>query len=499
MDENNDLQQTYAAPLNEHTKRKLYPAGKREFIFAVLILLFGWLLVNSVWFGGFNLGAAVSLGCIILLSTGYLLLKGHKPTVYACILLALDLVICGSFARSDDGFVKFIMVCFLIISVNLGLCMTAGQNRRTGNGISSLLDVFRTVFKLGVGKLIPSPRSLFRGLRNSGTGGKKGGAVILGLAVAFPILLILVALLTKADAAFDALLSKLPELKFEEIFVTLFFGTAFSVFFYVRATALSGAEKAAPTQSKGKGLNPLTINTVLIVVGIVYLVYLFSQLAYFSGGFSGILPENYTVAQYARRGFFELAWLCAINLLIIALAMGLVRGTAPKFTRIICLFIGIVTLFLAVSASAKMFLYIDSFGLTRLRVLTQVIIFWLGLTTVAVCIWLFVPKLAYMKVALVLALVMVAALAWADVDTVVARYNVNAYQTGKLETVDVHYLEDLGHGAIPYIAQLKDASDPDVAQAAKDALMGEYYANEKLRGWNYVNQIAENYFENTKK
>jgi len=494
MEENK--QPAYFSPVPPVVPKKpeAFPVGKREFIFGALILLFGWLLVNSVWFGGFNLGAAIALWGIICVSAGYLMLQGHRLTVYTGILLGLDLVICGSFARSDDSFVKFVMVCFLILSVNLSLCLMAGQNLRLANGITSLLDVPRTVFMLGIAKLDPALRGLFRGLRSSGSAGKKGSAIALGLVIALPVLLILIPLLTSADAVFDALLSKLPEVTPEDIIVTVIFGTLFAVFFYVRGAALHSAKKETPAAKKGKGIPALTINTVLIAVAVVYLAYLFSQLAYFSGGFSGILPEDYTVAQYARRGFFELAWLCAINLAIISLAVGLVRGNAPKFTRLICLFIGIVTVFLAASASAKMFLYIDSFGLTRLRVLTQVVIFWLGLTTVLVCIWLFVPKLSYMKAALILALVIGAAVAWTDVDTVVARYNVNAYRTGKLETVDVYYLEELGHGAVPYIAQLQKDTDPQVAQAAKDALQGWYIPHDDFRGWNYVNQIAKIYY-----
>ena len=87
-----------------------------------------------------------------------------------------------------------------------------------------------------------------------------------------------------------------------------------------------------------------------------------------------------------------------------------------------------------------------------------------------------------------------AAVAWADVDTVVARYNVNAYQTGKLETVDVYYLVDLGHGADPYIAQLLNDSDPKVANAAKHAFRGSYFPYDDFRGWNYVNHIAKMYY-----
>lgn len=493
MEENKQPQ--YFSPVSPGMPpvRENYMAGKREFIFALLILLSSWLFFNSIWYDGFNLGASIGLGCVIVLSMGYLLLSGHKLTVYTGMLFALELVICGSFVRSDDSFVKFIMVCFLVVSVNLSLCLTAGQNRRADKGITSLLDVPRTVFMLGIGKLGPALRGLFQGVRGSGAVGKKGGAVALGLVIAFPVLLILVPLLTSADAAFDALLSELPEFDLEELIVTVIFGTLLAMFFFVRASALHSAKKEVPAVKTAKGINALTVNTVLVAISVVYLAYLFSQLAYFSGGFSGILPEDYTVAQYARRGFFELAWLCAINLLIIALAVGLVRGSAPKFTRILCLFIGIVTVFLAASASAKMFLYIGSFGLTRLRVLTQVVIFWLGLVTVLVCIWLFVPNLPYMKAALILTLAMGAAVAWADVDTVVARYNVNAYQTGKLETVDVAYLEDLSLGALPYIAQLTDDADPEVAQAAQEALAVNWYSGDDFRGWNYARHIAEMY------
>ncbi len=467
-----------------------FPCGRGERLFAGLLLLCSWLLCNSLFYAGANLGFAIFTGCGILLSMLYLLHSGKRLTVYSGLLLGLSLVICGSFARSDDSFVKLVMVLFLILSVNLGLCLLAGQNRRSPGLFSSLLDAPRAALVLALGKLNPALGGLFQGLRTCGSSGKKSGPIILGLVLAVPLLLIIVPLLTSADAAFDALMQNLPQWDFGELIPSVLFGTLFAGFLFCRGTALNYTEKTSPAPKKRKGLNPLTVNTVLLAISAVYALYLFSQLAYFSGGFSGILPEDYTVAQYARRGFFEMAWLCAVNLLIIACGAGLVRGKAPLLTRLICLFIGIVTVFLAVSASAKMFLYIGSFGLTRLRVLTQVIIFWLGLTTVLVCVWLFVPKLPYMKAVVLLALVLGAAVAWADVDTVVARYNVTAYQSGTLESVDVQYLDSLGHGAVPYIARLTKDTDPQVAAAAKEALCYGYYTIHDFRDWNYVNQIA---------
>ena len=204
------------------------------------------------------------------------------------------------------------------------------------------------------------------------------------------------------------------------------------------------------------------------------------QLAYVSGGLSGILPEEFTMAQYARRGFFEMATLSAINLGLMTVAVSLVEhknGKAPLLTRLLLLFIGGMTLFFVISASAKMGMYIESYGLTRLRILTEVIMVFIGLTVVCVSIWLFAPKLPYMKVVLLLALVMGAAVAWADVDTVVASYNVKAYQEGRLAHTDVYYLGTLSEGVVPYLAQLREDENPLIAEAAKTALKN-YRTNE---------------------
>ena len=482
-------------PVPPQPKAPYFPVARKELIFGLVTLISGMLLSNSVIFAGFNLGFAIFSGVGILCAVVYLLVSGFRFGLYSGSLLGLSLVICAGFARTDDAFVKFVMFCFLMVSTNLGLCLLAGQNRRSPNGAGSVLDVFRAAFGLSWGKLPEVFRGVTHAVRHSGNAGKKGSAVLLGLLVAVPILAILIPLLMQADAAFEALLDMLPEWDITELVVTVIFGAYAVCWLFCRALALKHAPKAAPVvQSSVKGISALTVNTVLIAVAFVYVVYLISQLAYFSGGLMGILPEGYTTAEYARRGFFEMAWLCTINLRVITLAVGLVKkeGAAPLSTRLICLFIGIVTLFLVVTASAKMWLYIGTYGLTRLRVLTEVIMVFLGITTVLVTVWLFVPRLAYMKAILLVGLVMGTMVFWADVDTVVARYNVTAYQSGALETVDVSYLNNqLGAGAIPYLQMLENDSDPDVAAKARDILEHRGIREaEDYRGWNYVNYIA---------
>ena len=497
MEQNNNYSQPWQGGAEvppQPRQAPMFPAGRKELWFAGVMLLCGLALANFVLFGGFNLGFSVAAAACICVSVGYLMASGRKLGAYPAALLVLSLVIATGFARSDDGFVKFIMVCFLFLAVNLGLSLLAGQNRWTAAGIRSLLESPSVFFGFSLGKLPESLRGLTVTFKNGGAASKKTGAVLLGLVIAVPLLIVVIVLLVSADAAFAGLVEKLPDFDFPQLIWTVLLGTGAACVFYSRGAALLHSPKTEATATSRKGIHQLTVNTVLIVVCIVYLVYLFSQTAYFVGGFAGILPEGFTMAEYARRGFFEMGWLCAINLGIIAFAVGLVEktGETPLLTRVLCLFIGVVTLFFVVTASAKMGMYIASYGLTRLRVLTEVVMIFLGLATATVCVWLFVPKLPYMKVVLLLALVMGAAVIWADVDTVVASYNVRAYQSGKLDAVDVEYLTTLSAGAVPYIAELAE----DGSEAAKrfmEEYGSAYYWDgnfDDLRSWNWTDWLA---------
>lgn len=478
-----------------------FPTGKRELIFGLFGVIFSLLLCNFTLFGGFNLGFALAaIGCI-LCTAAYLYAGGFRLDGYSAALLVLSIVICAGFARADDGFVKFVLVNFVLLSVNLALCLMAGQNRRNPAGFTSLADPFRAAFMLGIGEMSPAFRGLAALFREGGPAVKKSGAVLIGLAVALPVLCVMIPLLMSADAAFSGLVGLLPDLDIGELVATVIFGAGAFCILYTQGTALRHKPKAEAAQpGTRRTVSHLTVNTVLGAVCALYVVYLFSQLAYFVGGFSGILPEEFTLAQYARRGFFEMAWLCAIDLGIIALAVGLVtkrEGKAPLATRLLCLFIGLVTVFFVVTASAKMGMYIGSYGLTRLRVLTEVIMVFLGVATVMVCLWLFLPKLPYMKAILLIALTMGAVTLWADVDTVVAAYNVSAYQSGALDSVDVYYLGTLGDGAIPYIAELTKDADPSTAASARKIILNHRSDYSDVRSWNFADWYATDLIRQT--
>ena len=473
-----------------------FPVGKKELLFAAGALLCGMMLCNFTLFGGWNLGFALAAWGCIFCAFGYLFCTGCRPDPYSVSLLVLCLCIAAGFARSADDFVKLVLLFFLLAGVCLALSITAKKNRFSAGGICSLADAFCALFLHGPGSMPPALRGLRDALRRSGEVGKKGGAFVLGLVIAVPVLAITLPLLIQADAAFDELIAMLPEFDFAELFATVLFGTGLGLWLFSMGTSLrhKPAEMTAQSRSSFR-LSPITVNTVLTSLCIVYGAYLFSQLAYFSGGFAGILPDGYSLSEYARRGFFEMALLSAINLVVITGLLGFVKKQphAPLSTRLLCLFLGLVTLFLITSACAKMFLYVESYAMTRLRLLTLIVMAFLAVTTLAVVLWMFLPRLPYMKVVVLTALLLGALTIWLDVDAQVARYNVDAYLSGKLETVDVTYLSRLNSSAMPQIERLaQQAQDASVARSAKNMLRCRYIAKD-FRSWNYANAVTSRY------
>ena len=487
------MEQVNGYPMPPEEVEAPLATGKRELRLLAAVAVISVFLVNFVLYGGFYLGFGIVSACGIIAATVYLLRSGCKLESYSAALLMLSLVICGSFARSNDSFVKGVMVCFLLCSANLGLCLLAGQNRRDPANANSLLDAPRAALALGVGKMGPAFRGLNEARKNLGTNGKNRSAVLVGLLIAVPVLAVMIPLLISADAAFEGLLDLLPKVDVSEPVASAILGLLFACVAYTRAVALAKSKKKAAEEKKGKKLHPLTINTVLVVVCLLYLVYLFSQLAYISGGLSGILPEEFTMAEYARRGFFEMVWLCAVNLALITGAVALTDGKERvKLCRILCLFIGVVTLFLVATAVAKMVMYIDSYGLTRLRVLTTVIMAFLAVTTVIVSLWLLLPKLLYMKWIVLAGLLMGAVTAWVDVDTVVAAYNVRAYQAGQLKTVDMYHLCSLSDGAVPYIEELAmSGRDDAITLHARQYLKDRGQRIDDFRNWSIAGAEAD--------
>jgi len=156
-----------------------------------------------------------------------------------------------------------------------------------------------------------------------------------------------------------------------------------------------------------------------------------------------------------------------------------------------------VTLFFIATASAKMVFYIQGYGLTRLRVLTQVVMVFLALLTVLILVRLIRPNFRYMPAATIAALAICAAVSWTDVDTLVANYNVDAYLSGTLETIDMPHLESLGEGAVPAVYRLATQSTDRLVSSRAYMILENNYTSYSRdpRSWNIASHIADGYLQ----
>ena len=143
-------------------------------------------------------------------------------------------------------------------------------------------------------------------------------------------------------------------------------------------------------------------------------------------------------------------------------------GRAPLSIRLFSLFLCVFSLLLAATSASKILLYVGSFGMTRLRIYTLVFIVFLAVVLLAVLVRLFRKNVPYMKIALVAAAVLFLGSAFADVDRVIAAYNVGSYQSGRLASMDMDTLEELRSDAVvPYLLELTEDASPEVRQRAR--------------------------------
>ena len=453
-------------------------ADRNVLLLAEALAVFCFLLWDCLlWASRLGLGEAVALVGIPVSAALWLRREGKQRTAYgtACWLLCVFGAV--SLAFSADNDLKELTLWGLIPLFLLYVIERTGL--RTGEGLRCRIhDFFSALFSVALGRLPEGCAVIFRSTGDEARR-RRMRAVLLGLLCAIGALIVLVPLLVGSDAAFEGLVGKID-------FSTALRGVLAAVFGAVTAlllfTLLFTSDVPGPTMTgKGSiGLEPAAVITFLAVIGGVYVLYLAAQFAYFTDAFRGLLPEDYTVAQYARRGFFEMCWIVAINLGLIVFSTRLCRkpgGKLPGAVKGLALFLCIFSLALVATALSKMGLYMNALGLTRLRVLTSVFMVFLALVIAAVGIKLFAERVPVLQFAVVTGAAILILLSLANVDGLVARYNVDAWRSGKLDGLDVKTICELGDGAVPALAELLDAPDPEIAEKAQEELRDRLVAH----------------------
>ncbi len=456
--------------------REFFNLTKGDTVFAICALAVSIFLSIFGIFGGFALGYLLASTFIFIMFTVYFFKCGKARFLS---------ILCGILAISSNA----VFICTSNGSIRFfgaitGLLLSAvcfdGVVNGTAKGNRQTLGIFYSAAS-AIGNIDIAVKSFFCGERNDK---KVIGKVFIGLLCAVPVLIVVVPLLISSDDAFRGMMSSIFR-NTVSLLIKTAIGIVICPYIISYGFSLRSARVAKIKEEEFKGIENVYIISFLSSICACYLLYLFSQLAYFFSAFRGFLPNGeITYAQYARKGFFEMCIITVINLAIVFSALILAKKKNGKVSHSIkaaTTFISMFTMIIIATAISKMVLYIDTYGMTVLRITTSAFMIFLSIVFISVILRIYITKINIVKTALITAGCIVLILGTINVNAVCARYNYESYKNGRLDSIDVEGLYELGYEGIPYIVKLAEAEDKNISYAAKkhlaQAYLYEYFDN----------------------
>lgn len=421
----------------------------KESIFALLFSLSGYIFCKTAFISG-GIAGAIFLLVLCGASMTFAVMSKAKQSKYSYIYFIGAVVFFLNTGISGNLMVQFLDALFGIILYAMWAFTVNNPSYRGAedNLVYCLLSsVFGQTF-INFGKC---PSAIISLTRKNSAGQNIRNAVI-GLFIAAPVTLIVISLLSSADDNFSSLMGKLFDGIIDNFLgdVVLFFFSlplSFLIFGLVFAAVKNTKENRLDAErcsgiTKSLRLAPAVIMySSVIPLCIVYVIFFFSQLAYFTSAFSGILPEEFSAAEYARQGFFELCGVAVINLAVIVAINILCRfeEKRPAPLKFFTSLMSVFTLILIATAFSKMAMYIERFGLTQLRVYTSWFMILLAVLFLLVIVRQF-RKINLAKIGSVIFTVMLAGLSFAQTDALITKYNLEMFRSGTLDetVIDMH-------------------------------------------------------------
>jgi hypothetical protein len=387
------------------------------------------------------------------------------------------LVAVGTFRSADWLFV----LCLLVASLTGTLALAGGRSMRaiTTGYLMGPVAALRALPWVGRGAAR---------VRRPG-GAASGVRIVATLAVSLALLIVFGALFASADHTFaDVLSAVIPAIDGGRIATWIFI-------LGLTVPLLSGAAflRAAPAdlstldRTEGRKVGRIEWAIPLGLLVLLFAAFVAVQLTVLFGGSRHVLnTDGLTYAGYARGGFWQLSFITALTLVVLAgAARWAPRATATDrvLLRSILGSLAALTLVVVASALLRIQVYTDTYGLTRLRLLVACCEGWFGLVLIMVLVagvWIRAPWLPRAAIAVgVLALLGLAAV---NPDALIARTNLQQDRT-----VDLDYLGGLSPDAAPTLAKYARG---DARACVLDEIATQLEGHDDWRRWNLGRQQA---------
>lgn len=462
---------------------------KLEKLYTVLILIAAFGYVEFEIFSPTGIITTAVNFLIITLAIVFLKKNDCKFNFHNTAIAGVMYIFSCVFSITDNGFIKFLNAVFLFL-LGAYFVYSAGEGRKN---IERYLPfaMIKALFEFPINHFGIQALAVKESIGKTRSAGNIK-YIFLGLLLTVPLTAIVALLLISADEGMENI--------FKEINNTVFSGKIIKYFFHFIIAIPCGMYLYGMIYGNGKrkDLNVLNgqlceekinaakvipnmvLYTAILPILVLYVIFFISQANYFLSAFSGALPEGYSYAEYARRGFFELCAITIINLGVIIFISMFARNSGKSKSGMLKFYTVVLSLFtmiLIAVAVSKMIMYISEYGLTRLRFYTTWFMVLCAFIFILIIVKQFRFEMNFAGCSLTIFTLMFGLLCFSCPDRAIAKYNVEMYKAGYLKDIDKSEIQIMSDDAVLYAIEegLFDKNDSHYLDHLASQIKSENY------------------------
>lgn len=369
--------------------------------------------------------------------------KASYPYMIGSMILGLSIIFTNSSFINFFDKVGIVVLSGIFLVKQLYEDKTWGFGQYLKNGVLFMAQIFRTIY-YPISNLMK-----FLKKKNNQTKENSVKYVVYGILISIPLLIILFPLLLSSDKWFSNIFEGLVSWIY---YFPNFIGVVFVFFvgflgFYGSLSALSleRLEKQQVEKPKYHSTIAITFNFIISMLYTIFCILQIIQMVQVSLGKQSII-----YSEFARSGFFELLFVCAINFIIVMFSCNRYEDT--KILKGILTYISVCTYIMIGSSAYKMLLYISVYHLTLDRILVLLGLLFFLFFMAGLLIYIYKRQFPIFKYVLLVGMLIYILFSFSKPDKIIANYNVEHLRNSLTVDEDIRYLtQNLSLDAIPTI------------------------------------------------
>lgn len=487
---------------NKKVKKPSRSYTASDIVFAWFSLLSGYLLCR-VFPALFNTsGATAFIVALFGFTAVFLTVSKRKPGILPTLTAVSAVAISFSLIISSNDFINFFAYAYALMAYCYFVYASVGKDIKSSFSGQFILDWLKAILFMPVSSI--KKIDMLKAITYGKTQKSVKVLIRIGIGIAVAIIpTVTVMLLLNYEDAFTKIFDRIFDFDIETVMshiASIIFGIPIGIYLYGiyissvdnKQIAFISDENCKKLEQKIQIAPTVTMLAAVIPLLAVYVIFFISQWHYYVSGFTGKLPENFSYAEYAREGFFQLCVVSAINLAVITAVIVLTKKGRfhSVIMKTLTVIFSVFTLILISTALSKIAMYIKYYGLTQKRVYATWFMVVLALVFLTVTLSRFIPKIKAPAVSAAILVVAFAALSLCNADRLIAKYNVDRYLDGTHENIDIDALWELEFAAVPEMVRL--AKHFDEEQGTNIAHPKQLYSPENVTYYNLRDALVSN-------